>query len=607
MVVVEEKYGKNQGSARGMAIAARAEDSNYDMDSTSESEDEDDDGVLASEALDAQIDATLRAIRSKDPRVYDENSTFYTDIDEEGLGATVTFTKKSKQKPIYLSDYHRENLLAGANDADGDGDKEQPATYAQLQDDLRSTIIQEMHAAGEGSQAQEAGRPGNVESDSDDDFLIRKPSKAEHMPYEAPSKQVELNVEAADQDPDTYLSNFMATRAWLPSAGSQLKPFESDDDEEDQRAEAFEEAYNMRFENPANANEKLISHARDAAAKYSVRKETANTRKKARDAERAKKDLEKQEREEEKARLRKLQVAEMEDKVRKIKEAAGLRGKAMNEQDWSALLDEGWDDVRWEAEMKKRFGEEYYADHDSEPEICKNGHGKRKPRKPKWEDDIDIKDLVPDFDAAEELADPHFSLTDDGTGSRSSIGEWDTDEQEVMSNKQVRAKQNRKGPMKREREEERKEARKERRMIEKRVEERLNAEDTIAGVGVKKSGHFRYRETSPSAFGLTAHDILMASDSQLNQYAGLKKMAAFRDTEKKRKDKKRLGKKARLREWRKETFGSEEGPQKTLAELLSQQEGPDEAGPKPDNNQVNVVGEGKKKRKRSKKDKGQPK
>lgn len=602
MVLVEEKYGKNRGSAlRGMSIVAEDEDNTRGIDSTSESEDEDDDGVLASEALDAQIDATLRAIRSKDLRVYDENSTFYTDMGDEGLGATDT--KKSKQKPMYLSDYHRENLLAGANGADEE--KEQPATYAQLQDDLRSTIVQEMHAAVKDSLAQDAGKAVDAGSDSDDDFLIRKQSKAEHVLYRAPSKQVELNVEAADQDPDTYLSNFMAARAWLPSAGSQIKPFESDDDEEDQRAEAFEEAYNMRFENPANANEKLMSHARDAAAKYSVRKESTNTRKKARDAERAKKDFEKQEREEEKARLRKLQVAEMEDKVRKIKEAAGLRGKAMNEQDWSALLDEGWDDARWEAGMKERFGDEYYADHESEPEIPKNGHGKHKPRKPRWEDDIDIMDLVPDFDAAEELGKPHFSLSEeDGGGSPSPVRDQDTDEQDVMSNKHVKAKQNRKDLKKREREEERKEGRKERRMIEKMVEERLNAEDTIAGVGVKKSGQFRYRETSPSAFGMTAHDILMASDSQLNQYAGLKKMAAFRDIEKKRKDKKRLGKKARLREWRKETFGSEEGPQKTLADLLSQQDRGEEASSKPDKGRVNnVIGEGKKKRKRSKKHK----
>lgn len=603
IAAVEEKYGRNPAPTRKNTHKLTTdEDNDHNTDSSSESEDEDDDGVLASEALDAQIDATLKAIRTKDPRVYDENSTFYTDLGEEELGDTAS--SKSKGKPMYLSDYHRQNLLAVADDVDGD--QEQSATYAQQQDDLRSTILQEMHATVYSSQNKGAGRPsGDAGSDSGEDFLIRKPSKPEQLPQKAPPKGIELNVEAADRDPDKYLSNFMAARAWLPSAGSQFKPFESDDEEEDQRAEAFEEAYNMRFENPASANEKLMSHARDAAAKYSVRKDTTNSRKKARDAERAKKELEKQEREEEKARLRKLQVAEMEDKVRKIKKAAGLRGTVLKEQDWSSLLDEGWDDARWEEEMKKRFGDEYYAGHETEDELDKGEHRRRKLRKPKWEDDIDINDLVPDFEAAEAVLKPQFDLSDHNDSGSTFAVEDDAPEEPRGNPQGVRKlKKNKTADVKREREEQdqqKKEARRERRLVEKMVDDKLNAEDTIAGVGGKKSGHFRYRETSPSAFGLTAHDILMASDGQLNQYAGLKKMAAFRDPEKKKRDKKRLGKKARLREWRRETFGSEEGPQKTVAEVLSKKDGAEQASLEANVDQLTGVREGKKRRKRSKK------
>lgn len=40
---------------------------------------------------------------------------------------------------------------------------------------------------------------------------------------------------------------------------------------------------------------------------------------------------------------------------------------------------------------------------------------------------------------------------------------------------------------------------------------------------------------------------------------GLKKLATFREPDKKRKDKKRYGKKKRLREWRKDVFGDEDG------------------------------------------------
>ena len=593
---MEERYGKR--SVPDVAGEFIDGSPGRETESSSESEDEDDEGVLASGALDAQIDATLRAIRMKDPRVYDEKTTFYTDLDDDGQANHTSGNTKSK--PMYLADYHRRNLLENANH--NEELEQQPDTYTRQQDDLRSTIVQEMHAAAEDSLINGA-RNGSHDGDSGDDFLVRKPSKPDHFTKEIPATRIELDVENADKDPDNYLSNFLAARAWLPSAGAQIKPFESDDEEADQRAEAFEEAYNMRFENPQAANEKLMSHARDTAAKYSVRKESTNSRKKARDAERARKDLEKQEREEEKARLRKLQIAEAGEKVRKIKQAAGLRGEALKEEDWSAFLNEGWDHVRWEVEMKKRFGDEYYADQEPEDGTEKGKHLRRKLRKPKWDEDIDINDLVPDFEANEEAIEPHFDLTDDDTNGSATL---DQDQNFAKHGRNSTlagdTRKHRKADVKRERLEQKQEARKERQAIEKLVDEKLNAEDTIAGVGSRKTGHFRYRETSPLAFGLTAQDILMASDSQLNQYVGLKKMASFRDSEKKRRDKKRLGKKARLREWRKETFGSDQGPQKSLTDVLRKQDTKQEVSSKSNLNRSTGIRKGKKRRKQSKRE-----
>lgn len=574
---MEEKYGKDRPP--GVAQASRdgvVTERDEGTESSTDSEDEDDEGILASESLDAQINATLKAIRAKDPRVYDEKSTFYLDADNESPN-TLSISRP-KEKPMYLSDYHRRNILARA--AGQEEDIDTPMTYAQMQDDLKSTMVREMHAAtnGTGHQYEEAGDPGEADRSSDDEeeFLVRKASTTEAESHnersKAPDRTITVDVEAADKDPETYLSNFMTARAWIPSAGSQFQPFESDDEKEDQRAEAFEEAYNLRFENPDGANEKLISHARDAAAKYSVRKEDPNSRKKSRDAENARREAERRERDEEKARLRKLRIAEAEEKVKKIKQAAGLRGRSLKAEDWTKFLDEGWDDDRWEEEMKRRFGDEYYADHDSGEENLTGGKGKMK--KPKWEDTIDIKDLVPDFESDDDKGSAQFTLSDveeDGPATLAE-SELQDDLNGVPTNDtsldRIQIKANGNSKTKRDREEQKRAARKDRRTIENIVNEKLNVEDTLSGMGSKKAGHFRYRETSPIAFGLTARDILMAEDSQLNQFAGLKKMATFRDTAKKRKDKKHLGKKARLREWRKETFGNEQGPQKSLADLF---------------------------------------
>lgn len=55
-------------------------------------------------------------------------------------------------------------------------------------------------------------------------------------------------------------------------------------------------------------------------------------------------------------------------------------------------------------------------------------------------------------------------------------------------------------------------------------------------------------------------DILAADDTHLNEYAGLKVYAPFREKDRKKKDKKKYSKKRNLREWRKAVFGDESGP-----------------------------------------------
>ena len=81
--------------------------------------------------------------------------------------------------------------------------------------------------------------------------------------------------------------------------------------------------------------------------------------------------------------------------------------------------------------------------------------------------------------------------------------------------------------------------------------------ELLSGNGGSGGPRFGYRETRAESFGLTTRDILMASDADLNQFAGLKKLAHFRPEDKQAKDRKRLGKKARLRQWRRDTFGPE--------------------------------------------------
>lgn len=550
---MESKFGKT--SALGKRRDGDGDDDGSEDESSSD-EEEDDNAELATEALDKEIFATLNAIRNKDPRVYDENATFYTAEDGDGKPAA----SDKKEKPMTLRDYHRENYLSGAALAEDDEDtSEAPKTYAQEQEDLKNSVVKEMHEKKD-------------DDDEEEDFLVRK---SVTVPDPEPEAKPKPDVDAADEDPEKFLSNFMSSRAWIPSDRSQLHPFESEDEEENDRAEAFEEAYNFRFEDPNKINETLKTHARDATNQQSVRREEKSSRKKHREAERLRKEEEKKQRESDKNRLRKLKVDELQEKVQQIKEIAGLRASKFTDEDWASFLDDAWDDKKWENEMQKRFGEDYYAEEEAAGSDGEGEGKSKRPKKPTWDDDIDITDIVPDFDAENEK--PTLEQSD---------VEMDEDDGE-SSNKKSKAQEKR---------EQKREARKEKLRIEEAADRNLDLDITLLpGATKKNSTRFRYRETSPQSFGLSSRDILMADDTHLNKFAGLKKLAPFRDPEKKEKDRKKIGKKARVREWRKDTFGNEQGPEFKF--------GGDKAAAKEDTagEQVDIREGGRKKRKRTKK------
>ena len=71
---------------------------------------------------------------------------------------------------------------------------------------------------------------------------------------------------------------------------------------------------------------------------------------------------------------------------------------------------------------------------------------------------------------------------------------------------------------------------------------------------------------SPTSFGLSAGEILIASDAQLNEFVGLKKLAPYRDHDLRVRDQRKYGKKKRLREWRRKVI--EEGEDEDVKAVL---------------------------------------
>ncbi|KAF3041513.1 KRRI-Interacting protein 1 [Didymella heteroderae] len=513
---LEEKYGK------GKAFQHEDEDS----EDSEEGVDEDDDAELLTEALDEDLMATLKALRSKDPRIYDKDVKFYKDADEDAEAED----GPKKEATMTLRQFHTKNLLEGRVPGE-DEDDAPPKTYAQEQEEIRKSLV---NAAAD---------------EEDDDFLVAKPKPA--ASNKDRKKLTQEDVMKADHDPELFLSNYMESRAWKPADKTHFQPLESDDDEEDAAIDEYEHAYNTYFEDTTGTNEKLTTYARDAVAATTVRRDDGNSRKKAREIARAKREAERKEREEDLARLRKLKVEEMEAKVKQIRKIGGLSGRDFNIDEWKDVLEADWSDDQWDKEMEKRFGESYYNEADAASDSDAGGKKSKKPKKPKFDDDIDIKDLIPDF-------------KDDDDDERPTLSDDDDDDVDESSTKAKSSKK-----LKQEKADAKSAARRDRRLIENLVSENLKYEEALAAKPSKTPARFRYRETSPTTFGLTARDILLADDKALNEFAGLKKLATFREPEKKKKDKKHLSKKARLRQWRQETFGDADGPKGGFETLLA--------------------------------------
>ncbi|KAM9924269.1 hypothetical protein OXX80_011272, partial [Metschnikowia pulcherrima] len=112
---------------------------------SSDSEIEDDYGELLTENVEKSIQQVLETIKTDPKKLLDPETKFFDDD-----GAVVE--KKAGDKPIYLKDYHRMNLLSGDYKADNDNeygtvDGEKP--YAVVEREERDKLLADINDAFE--------------------------------------------------------------------------------------------------------------------------------------------------------------------------------------------------------------------------------------------------------------------------------------------------------------------------------------------------------------------------------------------------------------------------------------------------------------------------
>lgn len=482
-------------------------------DDDSLSEEEDEYGDLVTVEVETGINQVLSYLRNNDTsKLLDPSVKFF----EEPEAAVSNLGKSEKEKPLYLKDYHRMNLLSGGYKEDEESreeGEESAKPFAVEQQETRDQILSDIKKAFNEDQENED------DEDEGDDGFLKKKSASDNVLNEkwVPSAR----LPNPDRDSEGFLNSFISNEAWIPTKDDKtinLDKIDTNADADfDEAVEEFEHAYNFRYEDP-NAAE-IISYARNQAT---VRRSATNSRKRQREKKKEQKLQEEREADELFKKKKTQKINNVMDNLKKIKEAVGddISDEVIQNVFGESLLDDDFNDADWDNKMAQIFNDEFYDE------------GTEKP---------DVGDIYDD--------------EEEDTGDVVEEGPTKKSKKELLKEKKSAKKA--------------KEAMKE--AAESIVEANsIKIRDEVDEERGRAKGRqevkFKYREVSPETFGLTTRDILLADDKQLNLYIGMKKFAPYKPKELALKDKRKYTKKKQLQQWRYEVFNDRNGPARQAGE-----------------------------------------
>ncbi|BAP71909.1 protein KRI1 [Kluyveromyces marxianus] len=482
----------------------------------SSSEDEDDFGELITEEVEEGIQKVMNAIKNNETdKLLNPEVKFF----EEPEKAVEKLEKTEKHKPIYLKDYHRMNLLNGGVEGEDEDMEFQTVdgkqSFVSQQKEEKAQLLNEIKDAFKVDDEE-----NEEDGDDDGDFLKKKETKREREPASRlPDPEV---------DDEKFLEEFVNQQAWIPKKGDKMidldraPDMEEDDEEFEDAVEEFEKAYNFRYEDP-NAAE-IVSYARTQAT---LRRAATSSRRRKRDEERALKAKEEEEKQKAVQKKKKEKINQLTDVLEQVKKEYGADIKEEHVKALTdTLINGSFEDGKWDEVIGTIFNDEFYNQEE----------------KPTWNEDDEI--------MGEFYSEQGANQEDEG--------------EEISDSEEHKRKKSKKEKIE-EKKGKKKEKKQLQEMVEKAVDERkLDIIDQVEeerGRSKEKDSEikFRYREVSPESFGLTTREIFTADDADLNEFIGLKKFAPYRPKELRSKDKRKVMKSRRLREWRKKVFKTEEG------------------------------------------------
>ncbi|EPQ55289.1 Krr1-domain-containing protein [Gloeophyllum trabeum ATCC 11539] len=529
------------------------EEGDEEEEDSEELESEDEDGEELTPAVDAAILKTLARIKNKDPSIYDPSKPVFDEERQKTQDKSLSSrSKKSKDKSKPLT-IRQQALDAVLNPSRSPSRSPSPeVTHVEEQKALRDETVSAFHHA--------------IKDDDDSDILVPREKTQDELEREEEEYREFLQREVGDirelvmiepaeeevrnekeqekkmskkgkkskeNEDQEFLMNYILNRGWIDRTAKRLPTYkevtdkgkgkakvkkeessseteaevdDTEDAEFEEVAEQFESSYNFRFEEPDAAT--IKSYPRQLPGL--VRREDS-TRKSARERKKERKEQELLQKKEEVKRLKALKMKELRAKLERIGREGGKsvdETKALQQLD----LDGEWDPEAHERQMAQIYGDDA-PDGDVDAE------------KPTWDDDIDVRDIAPDLSDEDEQE--HEAESSKKSKKKKKKKKDKEREGEVVDGVDVDA-------MDAERAEyadgdgEEWDGTEE--MRKKKLEEYMDSlyemdfNDMVGGMPTR----FKYTKVAPQNFGLSPVEILTATDAELNQFMGIKKLAPYR-------------------------------------------------------------------------------
>ncbi|KAL7117993.1 hypothetical protein ACP275_03G107800 [Erythranthe tilingii] len=491
-----------------------------DSESDESSSDEEEELIKPSKKTDLAFFDALIKVKNQDPVLKDTDAKLFNSDSEDDDGSDgageVKGKHEKKQKPMYLKDVVSKHLIEEGPEFDDEemenggnhGNANRVKSYKEEQDELRRQFLKaveeeegNIEEGGDFIRVKNSGMRDEEEEDDDDDEIGGKLDE-----YFGEDEKLDENT--------MFLKDFFRKKMWMDDKSSNARHEDvdiSEDEEEVEKQEDYEREFNFRYEE--NAGDRVMGHSRKVEG--SVRKKD-NARKVQRERKEERMVQAEFERKEELKRLKNLKKKEINEKLQKIREVAGITGEGENAFLDEDHLEEEFDPEAYDKKMKAAFGDGYYDAKDVDPKFGSDDEE---------EDEGEIE--KPDFDKEDELLglekgwDEAYESREGFISARQRIlkDRVVSDENEVSEDGSKEGKRKRK----------RKPSEVEMALKEGMMEEyyKLDYEDTIGDLKTR----FKYRPVKANRYGLTPDEILKADEKELNQCVPLKKMPPYGEQE----------------------------------------------------------------------------